>query len=221
MKMRSFLVLIHTVTPLIAVFDRLATELLPGVAIKHILDEPLLELVRHRGGLAESDTERLQTHIAEAEALGAKAVLVTCSTISPLVDGIRQVTQLPVFKVDEVMLDAAVQLGPRIGVLATNPTTIEPTCHLLRERASAAGNVIDMETQLIPGALDALLGGDGATHDRLLSDAIKQMSGRVDVVVLAQASMARVLESLPTSARSKPVLSSPHLALERLQVIFQ
>jgi len=219
--MNRLLVLIHTVTPLIAVFDRLAMELLPGVAVKHILDEPLLELVRRRGGLDGSDAARLQTHIAGAEAIGAAVVLVTCSTISPLVDRVRQVTQLPVFKVDEAMLEAAVQLGPRIGVLATNPSTIEPTCHLLRERASAAGNVIDPVTQLVPGALDALLGGDGATHDRLLSGAIQQMSSRVDVVVLAQASMARVLESLPASARSKPVLSSPHLALERLQAIFR
>ena len=221
MKMRSFLVLIHTVTPLIAVFDRLATELLPGVAIKHILDEPLLERVSQRGSLAESDAGRLQTHIAEAEAIGAGAVLITCSTISPLVDSARQATQLPVFKVDEAMLEAAVQLGPRIGILATNPTTIEPTCQLLRERAFAAGKLIDTETQLVSGALDALLGGDGSTHDRLLSDAIQQMCGRVDVVVLAQASMARVLERLPASAQSKPVLSSPHLALERLQIIFR
>jgi aspartate/glutamate racemase len=124
-------------TPLIAVFDHLATELLPGVAVKHILDEPLLELVRRRGGLDGSDAGRLQTHVAEAEAIGARAVLVTCSTVSPLVDRVRQATSLPVFKIDEAMLEAAVQLGPRIGVLATNPTTLKPTCHLLRERASA------------------------------------------------------------------------------------
>jgi Asp/Glu/hydantoin racemase len=169
----------------------------------------------------KATAQRLQTHFAGAQAIGARAVLVTCSTISPLVDGARQATQLPVFKVDEAMLEAAVQLGPRIGILATNPTTIEPTCHLLKERASAAGKLIETATQLVPGALEALLGGDGATHDRLLSDAIQQMCGRVDVVVLAQASMARVLERLPDSARSKPVLSSPHLALERLQAIFR
>ena len=43
-----------------------------------------------------------------------------------------------------------------------------------------------------------------------------RLMARVDVVVLAQASMARVLEGLPESERRVPVLSSPMLAMERL-----
>jgi Asp/Glu/hydantoin racemase len=193
---------------------------LPGVTLKNIVYEPLLEVVRQRGGLGDSDAERLQGHIALAESIGAQSVLVTCSTVSPLVDRVRPGARLPVFKIDEAMLDAAVQLGPRIGVLATNPTTLAPTRQLLEERAKAAGYPVEVETQLVPGALDALMGGDGETHDRLLAAAIEEISPRVQAVVLAQASMARVLESLPPSARTKPVLSSPHLALERLQEIY-
>jgi hypothetical protein len=111
-------------------------------------------------------------------------------------------------------------LGPRIGVLATNPTTLEPTERLLLERAKAAGCTVKIQTHLVPGALDALLAGDGETHDRLLSAAIADIAPGTDAIVLAQASMARVLEALPESARTKPILSSPHLALERLQTIY-
>jgi hypothetical protein len=43
---------------------------------------------------------------------------------------------------------------------------------------------------------------------------------RVDVIVLAQASMARVVQGLPEKDRRVPILSSPRLAVERLaQVI--
>ena len=213
----ALLVLVHTVPPLIPVFERLAGEMLPGVRIKHVLDEPLLEAVRLRGALTSSDADRLRAHVALAEAIGAGAVLVTCSTISPLVDQVGPGARLPVVKIDEAMLDAAVQSGKRLGVLATNPTTLEPTSRLLRERAEAAGQAVEIETRLVPGALDALLSGDGVTHDRLLSDAIMEISTGVDAVVLAQASMARVLELASVSAWSKPVLSSPHLALERLK----
>jgi Asp/Glu/hydantoin racemase len=218
--MSDLLVLVHTVSPLLPVFDRLAAQMLPGALLKHILDEPLLEVVRMRGGLADSDTARLIEHVDLAEAIGAKAVLVTCSTISPLVDRLKDGARLPVFKIDEAMLDAAVHLGPRIGVLATNPTTLGPTSQLLQERAAAANRSIELEAQLIPDALQALLAGDGDTHDRLVGEAIQSISSRVDAIVLAQASMARVLEVLPESARSKPVLSSPHLALERLQPLY-
>ena len=38
--------------------------------------------------------------------------------------------------------------------------------------------------------------------------------GEVDVIVLAQASMARVADRLPREALTAPVLSSPELALE-------
>ena len=67
------------------------------------------------------------------------------------------------------------------------------------------------------GALAALLDGDGAAHDRLVKDATLELSGRVDVVVLAQASMARVLEAFPEAERTAPVLSSPHLALGQVR----
>lgn len=218
--MSDLLVYVHTVPPLLSVFDKLTGELLPGARVKHILDEPLLEAVRLRGGLAEDDAHRLRGHVDEAEAIGAKAVLVTCSTISPLVDQVRPGVSVPIFKIDEAMLDSAVQSGPRIGVLATNPTTLEPTRSLLMEKAAAAGKQIQVETVLVPGALDAVMSGDGATHDRLLIAAIEEIAPRVDVIVLAQASMARVMDSIPPGSVNKPVLSSPHLALERLQTLF-
>jgi hypothetical protein len=81
--MSSCLVLVHTVPPLLEVFNRLMAEILPGVKVFHILDEPMLERVKRRGGLASEDGERLAQHVAGAAAIGADAVLVTCSTISP------------------------------------------------------------------------------------------------------------------------------------------
>ena len=50
-----------------------------------------------------------------------------------------------------------------------------------------------METpdSLCDGAFDAVLAGDTATHDRILSEALRNDMTDVDVVILAQASMAR------------------------------
>jgi hypothetical protein len=38
-----------------------------------------------------------------------------------------------------------------------------------------------------------------------------------DVIVLAQASMARVADQIPASDRSVPILSSPRLGMERVR----
>jgi len=214
--MAKLIVLVPTVPPLVGVFDRLAAELLPGVKIMHILDEPLLERIRRRGRLASEDSERLDTHVALAQEVGASAVLVTCSTVSPSVDGMRP-ADIPVMKIDEAMIEQAVAAGARIGVVATNQTTLEPTRRMLQTQAERVGRSIQVELSLVENALPALMKGDGATHDRLVKQAVMEIMGRADVVVLAQASMARVLDVIPQEERKVPVLSSPHLALGRLR----
>jgi len=211
------LVLVHTIVPLVDMFNHLAVELLPDVQLTHIVDEPLLQRIRWRGHLASKDLERLRSHVAIAEQVGADAVLVTCSAVSPYVDEIRPGVDIPVVKIDEAMIEEAVATGDRIGVVATNKTTLEPTSQLLHSAAEAAGREIETELVLVEHALSALLKGDGATHDALVQQAVRGLSSRVDVVVLAQASMARVLEVIPPSERSVPMLSSPHLALRKVR----
>ena len=214
--MADLLVLVHTVPPLIEVFDRLAAELLPGVRVLHVLDEPLLEQVRQRGELAEEDAQRLAAHVQAAAGIRAAAVLVTCSTVSPCVDALRQAAPVPVLRIDEVMIREAVARGPRIGVIATNRTTLAPTEQLLEAEAVRTGSQVEVELLMVEGALPALLQGDGAAHDRCVREAILTLAPRVDVVVLAQASTARVLRVLDRDVPAGPVLSSPHLALHQV-----
>jgi len=215
------LVLIHTLPPLIEVFNDLTAELLPGTRLIHILDEPLLEQVRKRGHLAPEDSARLGSHITMAEQIQADAVLVTCSTISPCVDDVRSQTRIPLSKIDEAMIATAVRLGSRIGVAATAETTLGPTRTLLQEQAEQQDTQIETELMLVERALSALLSGDGDTHDRLVKNAILDLAQRVEVVVLAQASMARVVATITESDCSVPVLSSPHLALKQIQGILE
>ena len=65
------------------------------------------------------------------------------------------------------------------------------------------------------------MGGDGATHDALVSAALLNLMSEVDVVVLAQASMARVLETMDPATLRVPVLSSPELAVQRVAEILK
>lgn len=218
------LVLVHTVAPLVDTFTRLAKELLPGTQVYHILDELMLEQVRQQAaaGLDRPGSrkvhgvlDRLSEHIEAAEEIGAEAVLVTCSTVSPLVDQVR--AGIPVLKIDEAMIAQAVERGRRIMVLATNPTTLEPTRQALAARAEETGKTVDLRVTLVEGAFAAYLGRDMAAHDRLVAEAIRAAVPDVDLIVLAQASMTRVLAVVPEQERRVPVLTSPHTALERLR----
>lgn len=209
-------VFVHTVAPLVEVFGKLAARMLPDVSVMHILDEPLLERVRQRRGLHIEDGDRLTSHVQEAVAIGAAAVLVTCSTVSPAVEWVRQRVAIPVLKIDEAMVAAAVETGTRIGIVATNQTTLAPTEQLLADTAARIGHSIETELVLVERALPALLAGNTVLHDELIKAAVVAAAGSVDVIVLAQASMARVLDMGVAANIKTPILASPPLAMQQL-----
>jgi len=64
------------------------------------------------------------------------------------------------------------------------------------------------------------MNGDSAKHDKLVAEALIELSSKVDVIVLAQASMARVVNTLPEAEKKVPILSSPITAMEFLANIF-
>ncbi|MEO8405502.1 MAG: aspartate/glutamate racemase family protein, partial [Chitinophagaceae bacterium] len=125
-------------------------------------------------------------------------------------------TKVPVLRVDQPMTDKAVQTGKRIGVIATLPTTLAPTSDLVKRRAAAAGKEIVLTSKLCEGAFDALMSGDAATHDKMVAAALKELSASVDVILLAQASMARVVDTLDEEDKKIPILASPPVAIKYL-----
>lgn len=184
-----------------------------------MVDESLIQDTIRTGSLQKRTIRRLVDQIASAETAGADAVLVTCSSIGPGVALARQLFDIPVMRIDDAMTEMAVQQARRIGVLATLRTTLEPTTALLREKAAEAGREVELVECLCADAFPAVLAGDTETHDRILRDALTNKLQEVDVIVLAQASMARVVSTLAPGALRLPVLSSPELAVLRAREI--
>jgi Asp/Glu/hydantoin racemase len=207
------LALIHTSPTLTPLFGALCAEFMPETTVFHMVDESLIKDTIREGRLQRLTMRRLLSMIESAENAGADAVLVTCSSIGPGVEFGQQLFDIPVIRVDEAMAEAAVRMGRRIGVMATLRTTLEPTIALLREKADEAGIEIEIVESLCDGAFDAVLAGDSITHDRILSQALRNEMKGVDVVILAQASMARVVKTMPEGSLAMPVLSSPKMAV--------
>jgi Asp/Glu/hydantoin racemase len=216
---RQTLALIHTSPTLTPIFGALCARHMPETAIFHMVDESLIADTIREGHLRRVTMRRLLRMIESAAMAGADAVMVTCSSIGSGADIGQQLFDLPVIRVDEAMAEAAVRMGRRIGVMATLRTTLEPTIALLREKAAFAGIEIEIVDALCDGAFEAVLAGDTATHDRILGDALRNDMKGVDVVILAQASMARVVKAMPDGTLSVPVLSSPELAVKSARAI--
>ena len=217
--MQQKLALIHTSPTLTPLFSQLCEEWLSGVAVFHMVDESLIRDTMESGALRKITMRRLITLVDSAAAAGATAVLVTCSSIGPAVAIAQSLFDIPVIRVDEAMAEAAVACGTRIGVLATLRTTLEPTIALVRDKAIAKGKQVTVVDHLCDGAFEAVLSGDTATHDAIVSAALRDLATQVDAVVLAQASMARVVAAMPPGSLAAPVFSSPELAVQRTRDI--
>ncbi len=216
---RKTLALIHTSATLVPVFQQLCKAQLPNVDTFNIVDDSLVRAIGAKGALTADIARRVEAYITSAEAGGADYILVTCSSIGPAVEASAPFCAVPVLRVDQPMADAAVAAGRRIGVIATLPTTLNPTSDLVRRRAIVAGKTIELTARLVTGAFEALMAGDAATHDTLVATALRELSGEVDVILLAQASMARVVDTLPQADRRVPIFASPPTAVAHLATL--
>jgi Asp/Glu/hydantoin racemase len=213
--------MLHTSATLVPMFQQLCAAQLPGVDTFNIADDSLIKDCIARGTLTPLTARRVLKHLESAEQAGADAILVTCSSIGPAVDAAAGMIGVPVIRVDQPMADRAVATGRRIGVIATLPTTLEPTTALVRRRAREAGRDVEITSRMCEGAFNALMSGDAARHDAIVGRTLAELSASgVDVIVLAQASMARVVETLPAEARRVPILASPPLAVDHLAAMF-
>jgi len=213
-------VLIHTVDGNIKVFDDLVQEIAPGLPAEHRVDESLLKDTIAAGELTDAVRQRFREQAEAARAAGADVIMLTCSSVGPSADGLGEELGVTVLRVDEAMAERAVKLGPRVGVAATLPTTLGPTADLIRRAAAKLGRPVEVTTRLAEGAFQVLQSGDGAHHDALVNAALQELGASVDVIVLAQASMARAVggaSTLRVGEREVPILTSPRLGVERLR----
>ena len=212
--------LIHTSATLVPVFQQLCSQYLPGVQVFNIVDDSLIKNVIECGELRPDTARRVVNYAASAEAAGADFILYTCSSIGPAVETAASLSKVPVLRVDLPLGDWGVESGSKIGVIATLPTTLHPTTDLVKRRAEAAGKSVQVISKLCEGAFDALMNGNATKHDAMVASALKELSSQVDVIVLAQASMARVVDTLDAAEKKTPILSSPAIAIEHLAKFF-
>ena len=207
------LALLHTTSATIQLMRELAPKALPGVRLVNILDDSLLTDVIAAGAVPREVERRLAAYVEQANVLGATAVLSCCSSIGETMDWIAATAPLPVWRIDEAMAEEAVKRGPRVGVLATVTTTLDPTIRLIERTARSGAVDVSIVPMLVDGAFTALTSGDADGHDQRVRWGLEEMIGACDVVVLAQASTARVAATMIDYPL--PILTSPVPGLRR------
>ncbi|MEU6226338.1 aspartate/glutamate racemase family protein [Streptomyces sp. NPDC047042] len=216
MSTTASIAVLHTsllfINPNSVINEHLA-ELAPDAHVLHFVDSDVLAAVVRDGEVSPASTQRM-VHLAQAaEAAGADVIFSACSSVGPAIDVARHLVSVPVVKIDDAMTASAVETANAVGVLATVPTTLPPTRSLVEEKARAAGRDVTVRERLCEGAFSVLMSGDRDRHDAMVLHGARVLATEVDVIVLAQASMARLAPAI-AEAVGKPVLSSPRSGAE-------
>ena len=208
-------VVVHTGPATVQPLKQQFAELLPDVRVINIMDDSLLNDAITAGHLTQAVTGRLVNYMQMGEKIGADVLLNACSSVGEAASAARSAISIPIIKIDEVMAQRAVEAGARIGVVATVRTTLEPTCRLIQAKADSMGKTIALVEGLAQGAFEKLLAGQSEEHDEIVKTTIQTLADQVDVIVLAQVSMARLVSTL--GDLKVPVLASPRSGVEAVR----
>ena len=208
--------LIHTVKTVANSFEQKLKDYVgEPVKIHNLWDDFLANNPNEIGEFTIENRCRLYNDIKSAEMTGADMIVVTCSTLTPVVNMIRPFVRVPLIAIDDAMGRKAVTYGEWILVLATAGSTEGPMREKLNAEAAKLGKSIQIDFQANAEAFQAMKAVQMERHDAILLDMAKNISG-YDCVVLAQASMAHLDQKIEEICKI-PVLSSPGLCMEQVK----
>ncbi|MDC7234743.1 MAG: aspartate/glutamate racemase family protein [Spirochaetales bacterium] len=208
--------LIHT-TPLVLPAVETAIAVLKNrYDFFHTLDEAILYRMMKDGNSPELAVPWLQTLVDQAVRGEARAVIVTCSSLSPYVQAVNENSPVPVIKVDEMMYRQVAGSSGNPAVLMTNPTNEIPAALLARETEEILKLTHPISVNICPGAFDALKAGDSEKHDQAVIREVEGLLKKYDELMFSQISMARVRSLLPEDLQDKV-----HVSLDYLEMILE
>ena len=203
---------LNSVNPILEAF---ATNF-PEIETFNFMDEGLLKALDKEGEITPALVERFASLLGRAVETEVDGILLSCSAYSPTITEMRKrFPQLPIENVDDAMIEQAVKLGSKIGVVATVATAGPTTEKAVLEKAAALGKEVEVLVEVNTEAFTALSKKDYETHDSYIASSVnKLLNNKVDVIILAQLSMARAKTALKDV--EIPILTSPEISSNKI-----
>lgn len=189
-QMQQHVAFLHTSPVHVATFECLMQAADPAIKVEHAVHEDLLGSSRRVGSTDPDLVRRVHQAMRGVALGGASLVVCTCSTMGGSAESMPTHGRFTALRIDRAMADRAAQLGPRILVVAALESTLGPTADLIHESAAMLGTRVNIKPLLVDGAWSQFLSGDQGAYVQTIADTIRNAGRLVDVVNLAQASMA-------------------------------
>jgi Asp/Glu/hydantoin racemase len=178
-------------------------------------DPTILSDIIAAGAVPPPAAARLVRLYLDAAGDGCQIILSACSSIGDVAAAAQPLLALmgvPLVRIDQLMAQQAVLASERIAVLATLPTTMDPTVRLVRQSAAETGRPVVIHEALADGAF----GLDPTSFRSLLLKTCAPLLNQVDLILMAQGSMA-YSETWLHEQTGLPVYSSPRFGASALR----
>ena len=203
---------LHTAAVHIETFNALGRELAPELTLTHAVREDLLSAAEKAGLVTPALDMKTQEALFGLADGGARVVVCTCSTLGASAEAAAEESDVPILRIDRAMADLAVTTGKRIGVCACIPATVPNTQTLIRSSAAQAGRDVEVTAFIFDDVWTLFREGRLADYYEGIAARLTEAARGVDVLVLAQASMAPA--ATLCDGLDAPVLSSPRIGFE-------
>lgn len=214
--MTKQIALIHATREAITPVETAFRDLWPEAAHWTLLDESLtMDLAAAGGKLTPVLTARFLDLAAYAMARAPDGILFTCSAFGAAIDDVAARYDVPVMKPNEAILDAALNQGGRVGLLATHPQTLPDMTADMESLAQERSIDMTVVPLLVEGAWADLGAGRRDAHDRAVIAAAPGLKD-CGCIVLAQFSMAPLAAEIAADT-GLSVLTSPHAAVAEMK----
>ena len=209
--------IIHAINLTIRAIEPFIEQYIPEVSVMHLCDDTIQRdnISAGVGVIPKRNYFKFAQYAHNLEEAGADMILLACSTFNYAAELARPMIDIPIMQIDRPMMELAVRQGTRVGMLATLATTVPSSERLLRIVAAEQKKPVEITTVLREEAFKAIQKGDAATHNAMLLEEIDKLSGKVDVIVMAQLSMSALAPQL--NHTRVPVYNSGSTCFARLR----
>lgn len=206
--MKIAVVYTGTTPELLQTVETLFTKHMDGIPFELMSykNPEILQEARDHGKVTAHCAKELVKLFFAAMNDGANIIVNACSSVgdvAKIAAPLFEMMGIALIRIDEDMAMDAVKNAKRIGVVATLPTTLEPTKRLLLDCAKKQNKAIELVDALAEGAF----GLDSSQFMQMLIETGGKIKGEVDALLFAQGSMAYAEEAV-SKALNMPVYSS-------------
>lgn len=193
-------------------------EVMPDYRLVNIADDSLIREVMEHGEVTAQVMNRMMHYFQAAYEWKPEVIVSACSSVGEAAESADRILDVPILRIDHAMIVKALETGSRIGVLASLGTTMKPTVSYIQRLAARRKREVQVVAKVAEGAYEANARGEAELHNTLIAEEAKSIADQVDVIILAQGSMAKMEQAL-REATGLPVYSSPRLCVEEVCAI--